>query len=360
MIEQILDKARKVSQQAEVFYLEAESTPVGFENNRLKHLQSRQTRGIALRMVVDGKIGFASTTDLRDPISIVEAAVEAVPFGPQAHFQLPGATSYALVETYDSAVEAVPLERMIELGQTLIDRVRANSPDLVCQAGVSKDTILVRIINSSGGEASYRKSIFSLALEGLLVRDTDMLFVGEAEASCRPVLDPSATIERTLWQLEMAKEKARVTTGEYPVIFTPGGGTMSLTRALSPISSPEMSTSRWSGISVGRHSTVSWCATWSMIPPLFTPGLSPMWRTATCVWMRSVRETRRKPMLTTRRAMGSLCTSEIITVGFAGKPPVTAPSMFRFMRVWYQAAGEIARLKVASSTASAIGSTPLP
>lgn len=223
MIEQVLDKARKVSQQAEVFYLEAESTPVGFENNRLKHLQSRQTRGIALRMVVDGKIGFASTTDLRDPISIVEAAVEAAPFGPQAHFQLPGATSYALVETYDSAVEAVPLERMIELGQTLIDRVRANSPDLVCQAGVSKDTILVRIINSSGGEASYRKSIFSLALEGLLVRDTDMLFVGEAEASCRPVLDPSATIERTLWQLEMAKEKARVTTGEYPVVFTPGG-----------------------------------------------------------------------------------------------------------------------------------------
>ena len=223
IIEDVLEKARKVSQQAEVFYLESESTPVGFENNRLKHLQSRQTRGLALRMVKDGRIGFASTTDLRNAAAVVEAALEAAPFGPQAHFQLPGPTAYAQVETYDPAVEAVPLERMIELGQALIDGARAHTPDLVCQAGVSKDTLLVRIINSSGGEASYRKSIFSLGLEGLLVRDTDMLFVGDGEASCRPVLDPGATVEKTLWQLENAREKARISTGEYPVVFTPGG-----------------------------------------------------------------------------------------------------------------------------------------
>lgn len=223
MIEEVLDKARKVANQAEVFYMEAESTPVGFENNRLKHLQSRQTKGIALRIVKDGKVGFASTTDLRNPSSIVQAAVEAAPFGPDAHFQLPGATAYSAVELYDPAVERVSLERMIELGQALIDGARAVSPEIVCQAGVSKDTVLLRVLNSNGGKTSYRKSIFSLGLEGLLIRGTDMLFVGDGETGCQPIEDPKPIIERTIRQLELARETATIATGEYPAVFTQSG-----------------------------------------------------------------------------------------------------------------------------------------
>ncbi|MDP2728733.1 MAG: TldD/PmbA family protein, partial [Dehalococcoidia bacterium] len=216
-------KAARLAEQAEVFYVESESTPVGFENNRLKHLQSLQTRGLALRIVKEGKIGFASTTDLRNPDSLVEAALDAVPFGPKAHFQLPSPAAYADVELYAPAVEAGPLDRMIELGQALIDGARAHNPDLVCQAGVSKDTILLRILNSNGSEASYRKSIFSLGLQGLLIRDTDMLFVGDGDTYCRPLLDSRPIIERTVRQLELARETAKVSTGEYPVVFTPAG-----------------------------------------------------------------------------------------------------------------------------------------
>lgn len=222
-IEEVLEKASRLAQQAEVFYLESDSTPVGFENNRLKHLQSLQTRGLALRVVKEGRVGFASTTDLRDPASLVEAALEAAPFGPRAHFQLPGPTAYAPVELYDDAVEAVPLEQMMHLGQALIDGARAFSLDLVCQAGVTKSSLRIRILNSQGGEASYRKSQFSLGLEGLLVRDTDMLFVGDGETSCQPIPDPGPIIERTVRQLELAQERARLTTGEYPVVFTPRG-----------------------------------------------------------------------------------------------------------------------------------------
>ncbi len=223
MIEEVLEKASKSVEQAEVFYLEAESTPVGFENNRLKHLQSRQTKGLALRVVKDGRIGFASTTDLRNPESLVDASLETLPFGPESHLELPNRSAYTSVEVYDPAVEAVPLERMIDLGQTMIDRVRASNPDLVCQAGLSKDTMQIRIINSKGVDASFRKSIYSMGLEGLLVRGTDMLFVGDGETSCRPVMDVGFIIERTLWQLEHATETASISTGEYPVIFTPDG-----------------------------------------------------------------------------------------------------------------------------------------
>ncbi|TMB66439.1 MAG: TldD/PmbA family protein, partial [Chloroflexi bacterium] len=50
------------AQQAEVFAVESEETPVRFEANRLKEINARQTSGVALRVIVDGRIGFASST----------------------------------------------------------------------------------------------------------------------------------------------------------------------------------------------------------------------------------------------------------------------------------------------------------
>ncbi len=63
LIESILDAARKRGvQQAEVLRVESEETPVVFEANRLKEINSRHSSGFALRVIVDGRIGFASST----------------------------------------------------------------------------------------------------------------------------------------------------------------------------------------------------------------------------------------------------------------------------------------------------------
>ena len=81
----------------------------------------------------------------------------------------------------------------------------------------------VNIINSRGGEAGYRKSYFSVGVEGTLIRDTDMLFVGESESSCHPITDIDAIAGPVIEQLELAKNPASVVTGRLPVILTPKG-----------------------------------------------------------------------------------------------------------------------------------------
>jgi PmbA protein len=50
-----------------------------------------------------------------------------------------------------------------------------------------------------------------------------MLFVGESESSCRPVLDTATVLNSVRLQLDRAKNQAKVTTGNLPVIFTPDG-----------------------------------------------------------------------------------------------------------------------------------------
>ncbi|MFC1991565.1 TldD/PmbA family protein [Chloroflexota bacterium] len=222
-MESILEKAKKIAEEAEVFMVSSEETAVQFEANRLKHVQSKQSTSIALRIIKEGKIGYATTTGLEDGQNLVNMAVETARFGMVAEFEFPSLTSYPLVSILDPATETVSTETMTRLGEEMITAVRVNTPDLLCEAAVSRGRVSVRIINSRGGQAEYRQSVFSLGIEGQLVRDTDMLFVGDGQSSCQPILETGAITGTTLWQLEMAKNQAPAPTGSMPVVFTANG-----------------------------------------------------------------------------------------------------------------------------------------
>lgn len=222
-MEKLLAQARKVAEEAEVFAVSSEETTVQFETNRLKQLQSKQTTSLALRIIKDGRIGYATTTRLDDSRKLVRNAVETARFGMAARFQFPGQTSYPGIEVFDAAVESVTAEEMIKLGEELITRVTGHSPGIICEAAVTRGVISVRILNSCGGQSDYRKSFFSLGIEGNLVNDTDMLFVGESDSSCHPLRESAPIADVVLWQLELAKNQAPVPSRQLPVIFTPHG-----------------------------------------------------------------------------------------------------------------------------------------
>ena len=222
-MENILAQAMKVAEEAEVFLVSSEETQVQFEANRLKHLQTKQQTSTSLRIVKQGKIGFATTTDPGDTINPVNNAVETARFGMSAKFQFPTSSSYPHVEVFDTAVESVPTGEMIKLGEELIAKVTGHTPGIVCEAGVNKGVISVRIMNSRGGQADYRKSFFSIGIEGNLTEGTDMLFVGESESSCHPLSESRAVAEAVLQQLELAKNRVSISSRPLPVVFTPNG-----------------------------------------------------------------------------------------------------------------------------------------
>ncbi len=222
-MEGILEKAKKVCEEAEVFSVTREETPVRFEANRLKHLETRQSAGVALRIIKDGRIGFSATTRQGEEDELVMRALEVSQFGAQAKFQMPPAGDYPQVQVYDPEVERVAVEEMVELGQSLIDTVRTTNSEILCEAVVTKSVATLRIMNSRGGQATYRKSVFALGIEGTLIRGTDMLFVGDGESSCHPLSDFRSVAGATIEQLELAREIATAPIGQVPVIFTHRG-----------------------------------------------------------------------------------------------------------------------------------------
>ena len=222
-MEELLKQAEKVAEEAEVFSVSRSETDAVFETNRLKQVVTRESSGRALRLIKGGRIGFSASNKVDGTKELVAMALEMAPFGAEAKFQFPPLEAYTRIEVYDSKVEAVTEEQMVEMGQSLIDKVRKHTPELVCQGGVSKNTLTVEILNSRGGRASYKKSVFGISVEGVLIRGTDMLFVGDSESSCHPLTDNKTVADNTIEQLERAKETAVSPEGKLPVIFTPLG-----------------------------------------------------------------------------------------------------------------------------------------
>src|SRR5262245_41420227 len=123
--EQILDLAQGRVEQAEVYAYDTSSTPADFESNRLKALETKNSRGVALRVVRNGRVGLASTTSLEDFGLLVDTAVELSAFGAEAKFELPSKITPTPVDAFDAATERVAVEQIVALGQEMIDRVRA-------------------------------------------------------------------------------------------------------------------------------------------------------------------------------------------------------------------------------------------
>ena len=136
---------------------------------------------------------------------------------------MPGKENYPKINIFDPAVAKVSIKEMVGLGEAMIAAITGHTPGIICDAGVSRSIITVRLVNSRGGQAEYRKSFFSLGIEGTLINGTDMLFVGESDSSCHPLSDPQKIIDTVLRQLDLAKNQAKVAHEILPVIFTPDG-----------------------------------------------------------------------------------------------------------------------------------------
>jgi PmbA protein len=228
----VLRSAQKVAEQAEVFSASARATTIQFEANELKQVQTRESSTIALRIFKEGKIGSAITTGGAWE-ALVDMAVETSQFGGPANFQFPSSQDYSKVRIFDPKTKEIAMEKMVVMGKELIARINGHTPDILCDVQLTRGTSSISLVNSQGGGGGYDKSFCGLSLEGILVRDTDILWVEDSETSCRPdSIGVGDLADRVIWLLERARRKATVFTKLLPVIFTPHGVASAL---LSPL-----------------------------------------------------------------------------------------------------------------------------
>jgi PmbA protein len=162
-MEQLLEQARRVSDQSEVFFQEQRADSVSFENGLLKNIESRDQSGISLRLIREGRLGFAYTRSLGRPEELVQNALATLPGGVEAGFALPERFSPPDSGAYDPAIENLSNTQMVEEGERLAAELggkTAGQVNLVVYRSVTR----LRLINSRGSDLDWRTSNYGVHL----------------------------------------------------------------------------------------------------------------------------------------------------------------------------------------------------
>ena len=100
-MEDILELAYKVSEEAEVYTISSEEAPVHFQANRLKAIESKQSASVFLRLIKNSKLGYAAASGGIDARKLVNIAVETSEFGMPAKFSFPTERNFPQVKILD-------------------------------------------------------------------------------------------------------------------------------------------------------------------------------------------------------------------------------------------------------------------
>jgi PmbA protein len=223
MIERALERAMQKAQGAEISVSQRRSSGAEYEDDKLKRVDAAQTSHVGVRVIVNGKVGLAGGTDPSDIDSVVNRAIEVAEFGSEARFEFPGPAEAPEVKVYDAQIPTISREEMVAVGGEMLELVKAHNSEAKVSAGAGWSTGTRRFVNSRGLDISTEGSSYSAGVSAVLVRGTDILWVGRDRSWRRKDVDPKALAARTIEYLRYAEKTATVASKTMPVLFTPRG-----------------------------------------------------------------------------------------------------------------------------------------
>jgi PmbA protein len=224
--ERLLKRATSLgAAQTEVFALDSCSSPVSFENSKLKSAVTTEAGGVAVRLVKDGRFGFATSTRPGDD-AVVDMAARASEFGPVAGCDFaPKAQPDPTLAVYDPAVVGWSQERMLEAGEELVQTLKDLENGIMATVLMDRDVQRVRVVTSTGQDVSYEATW--AACTGLVeMTEADNMIMVYDFLGARRLPESFRSIgERVTWLYRQARRNVPMRAGVYPVIFAPTAAT---------------------------------------------------------------------------------------------------------------------------------------
>lgn len=165
-MEKLLEMAKRVSDQAEIYALDETTDGISFEDATLKDIESRTQSGVSLRIIKDGRMGFAYTKNLLNREDLLQNAVDSLRGGVEARFDLPLTKDGPPLDNYDPSIENLSNSTIVEECKRVCDRLTSKTKG---QINVSSHRRMskIRLINSHGTDLSSISSLYSLSTEVL-------------------------------------------------------------------------------------------------------------------------------------------------------------------------------------------------
>jgi PmbA protein len=231
---ELLELAQRVAAQArsgegvEAFAAHSVATSVSVFEQEVEQLSSSETRGVGVRVVVDGRLGYASTSDLSDAglaFALSEARSNAELATPDVGNVLP---SPAPIEPLDAiwvaGLDGVPMSRKVELAMALERATTGADPRVkgVDTAAYGDGVTRLAIASSVGIAAEYARTdvyawVAALARDG----EETQTGLGLTQGRSFDELDVSAAAAEAALRSTRLLGARKPSTARVPVVFDP-------------------------------------------------------------------------------------------------------------------------------------------
>ncbi|MDJ0568714.1 MAG: metallopeptidase TldD-related protein, partial [Pleurocapsa sp. MO_192.B19] len=232
IVEQVIDLANKKGIKAEVYYVASQDTPIEFANNRLKSLETKASEGIALRVIADNKLGFASSTDLTRLPDLVDAAIATAEIGDPVEFDF--TQDVNSIES-KSDYQYPKTEQLVNVGEDLISQVHQYNSDILVDVSFHSRSSQEKLATTTNVYTEQNSQSLSAVISGNLVRGEDFLQAYTYEVARDRQPDYEQILHKLIQKYQRAEDTATITSGTYPVLFTPSAVSSTMGRMFGTI-----------------------------------------------------------------------------------------------------------------------------
>lgn len=156
-MEKLMEMARKVADQVEIFSNDGANNKVVFRGGKLKDVDSGFDSGVSIRIIRDGKLGFAYTKNLIDRQELIDNAVKSLEGNVEADYDFAKPREYADLDTYDKSIESLENTALLQEVNRIRSKLEGNTS---CEISVftASGTGSDRVMTSHGVDVSTKDS----------------------------------------------------------------------------------------------------------------------------------------------------------------------------------------------------------
>jgi PmbA protein len=219
---EIIEKAQaKGAGQCEVFYFSSLNTEVEYEASKLKNVSNTEETGYALRLVKDGRLGFATTTKAGGIDRLVDDALATAACGDEVGYSFAPLSDVREVPTIDPAITALSIEEMMKRSEDAIAKVLDYEGEINASSGTNRKQQTVSVSTSEGFEGTHERTLYQFYITGSLIESDNMLDCGAVYSGTAKDSGGDELTEKTIEDIRNGRTNVPVTTGPTTVILTP-------------------------------------------------------------------------------------------------------------------------------------------
>lgn len=179
---------------------------VTVENGKIKLISEKTDRGVGVRVISDGRVGFASGSDEK---RVMEKALEISKISEESLSSFAFPEKIKKVKTFDKRVNQIDESDLKDFGEIL-------AQDNVASAQFSVEIVEREISNSNGIDLRECESYISVMVEAIYDKGSAYEF-----QDARRLFDPEPFVERALELAKIDSKAEKLESGFYTVILSP-------------------------------------------------------------------------------------------------------------------------------------------